>query len=214
MKCRRVLTALSFAPSAVSALRWTVVGSSCDGGGVPYSNLSVNVTCNGGGASSCAMGDTALVTGNMYATSAFGDAAVTLQACVLSYCPAPAVVDAGTLCDDWLTPTGGQDCGASGTYTVSYAAAIPQNDDIPATFYWFVRHAVSVNMLVGDGADCDDAAETAYALSYSMAMGGCASLALVGAAAYSSRRTRHDGDDGSGDAGLSHFVEMGEFAVV
>lgn len=212
MQCLQVLLALSVAPSVASALRWSVVSASCAGGGAPYSNLSVDVTCNGGSSNSCAMGDTALVQGNLYATSSFNDAAVTLQACVLSYCPEVASLDAGTLCEDWLTPTADQECGASGTYTVSYAAEIPQNDDIPTTFYWFVRNTVSIKMIVGSGEDCDDQTEAAYSLSYSMA--GFAGLALMGAATYSSRRKRHDGDDGSGDEPTSRFVEMGELAVV
>ena len=160
----------------------------------------------------CSMGDTAIVQGKIYSTKSFNDASVTLQPCVLGYCPPQASVDAGSLCDDWLTPTSGQDCGESGTYAVYNTVDIPQNDDIPQTFIWFVRSTVLVKMILGYSEDCEDQADNSYSLSY--AMDGFAGLAMVGYAAYSSWRKHTSRGDCDEDKDVSRFVEMGGLAVV
>ena len=147
----------------------------------------------------------------MYATNSFDDNDVTLQACVAFYCPEIASIGAGSLCDDWLTPTSNQDCGEPGTYDVYHTEDIPEYDDIPSALWWFVRSAVSVKMMVGNDEECDGQADNSYSMSHSMV--GFASLAMVGAAVYSSWKKRRSGDGGSEDEKISRFVEMGDFEV-
>ena len=191
---------LAAIPNSISAIRWKLSSpASCDGS--PF-NANVKIQCNG--SSSCSLGDTAVVSGNLYASGYFDDSDVTLQACVVSYCPAVAQKGAAKICD-WLEPTGGQDCGYPGAYTVYYEEDIPESDDIPSGLSWFVSSTVTVNMKVGSEEECEGEADNdGFSMAYSMF--GIASLALVGAGAYASKKKRRR-QQGSDDK-QTRLVEM------
>ncbi|KAL7536511.1 hypothetical protein ACHAXR_007211 [Thalassiosira sp. AJA248-18] len=193
-------------PSSASAISWSLSSSSCDGS--PFSTSGIKVQCNG--SSSCGLGDTAIVSGTMTASRSFDDDShVTLQACVSSYCPEVASKGAGNLCDDWVSPTGGQNCGESGTYSVYHTEDIPDSSDVPSGLTWFVQSMITVNMKVGDEEECQGTG--GYQMSYSMF--GIASLAIVGAA-YAARKRRCGGDAEKDDEKKSPFVEMTDSAIV
>jgi len=204
------ITVLAAELTSVSAINWKLSSSSCDGS--PFSSLKVAVTCNGG-SSSCGLGDTATVAGTLTATDYFDNSDVTLHACVVGYCPGIAKRGGGKICDDWLTPVGDQaECGDPGKYAIGHTEEIPDENDIPSGFWWFVKSTVTVNMKVGGEEECGAKAANAYSMmSYSMA--GMASLAMIGAAAYAARKIRYSADR-SDDDQTSVFVEMGDAALV
>ena len=200
------VASLATAPSSVSALRWKLKGSSCDGS--PFKNVNIGVTCNG--SSSCGLGDTATVSGTVYAKNAFDDdAQVNLQACIVSsyWCPKEASKDAGSICD-WLTATDNQSCGQVGNYAVSWTEDIPSSDQVSGSMYSFAKSLVIIVMKVGDEEECEADADGSN-MSYSAI--GLASLALIGAA-YAAKKRRRDGDND--DEKATAFVEMGGSAAV
>lgn len=144
-----VAAVLSVIPSA-NAINWSLSSSSCDGS--PFKSLNAAVTCNG--SSSCGLGDTATVAGTLTATDDFENSDVTLKLCVVGYCPEIAQKGGGKICDDWLTPTDGQDCGEAGQYSISHTEEIPDEEEIPSGFWWFVKSAVGVKMIVGSEEEC------------------------------------------------------------
>ncbi len=149
----------------------------------------------------------------MTATDTFSNSDVTLQACVVGYCPEIASKNGGKLCDEWLTATEGQECGEPGAYSISHTEEIPSDEQITESMWWFVKSTVTVNMIVGDEEECDAQADNAYNMSYSMV--GMASVVLC-AAAYASNKKRRSrsGNNDEEDENGSQFVEMGDVAIV
>lgn len=214
-----LLLAAAAMPTFVTAMGWKMSNSKCDGS--PFSNLNVAVTCNNG-STNCGLGDTVEIAGNMYASHSFDDADVTLQACVMGYCPDDASTEAGTLCDDWITPTASQDCGASGTYSVYHEEDIPSNDDIPSALMWFVRSTVTVNMKVGDDEECEGETSNAYGRSNNMTSANVMSYSVVGSAlfvmlglgAHATRKRRQRADEKDDDDDMrDDFVEMTDHGI-
>jgi hypothetical protein len=184
--------------SNISAVSWDLDTSSavCDGN--PFANDDVEVEC--GGSSSCELGDTAHITGTIEAVSGgFGDGKVTLQPCVVTYCPEKWAAEAGDACD-WLEPTDGQDCGEAGSYNVDYEVAIPAS--VPTKYAWF-SSLIKVKVLVESVEECeaedDPAANMAYAAM------GVVGLVAFGAAALRKRKQSSDTQEEE----TKDYVEMG-----
>ncbi|KAL7525880.1 hypothetical protein ACHAWF_001548 [Thalassiosira exigua] len=193
---------------SVSAVHRSVSGTRCDG--KPFSNMNIAVQCNGG--TNCRFGDNVTVSGHMYATGAFDDEEVTLRACVgcalgrCAYCPDDALWQTGSLCEDWLTPTGGQNCGESGTYDVSHTEVIPENDEIPSSVEWVIQTTIQLSMIVGDEDECQSQAdENGNSTAVSMSI---LPLALLGACMLVAKSRQHQiEEEGEDDA---RFTEMDE----
>eukprot|EP00571_Detonula_confervacea_P002231 CAMPEP_0172329448 /NCGR_PEP_ID=MMETSP1058-20130122/60886_1 /TAXON_ID=83371 /ORGANISM="Detonula confervacea, Strain CCMP 353" /LENGTH=204 /DNA_ID=CAMNT_0013046621 /DNA_START=1164 /DNA_END=1778 /DNA_ORIENTATION=+ len=195
-----LLVALVNIPSSVHAISFTASTATCDGD--PFKDLNLTVACNN--VNSCGFGDTAVIGGTVEATSVFSsDTAMTLRACIMSYCPDDYARNAGNLCD-WLKPTGNQECGEVGYYSIENEQAIPEAPNgLAASYAWAVKVKIGV-----DDADCETGG-TSYQMTYSIA--GLASL-VMGAAALAARKKRRA--DANDDEKATRFLQMGDVAVV
>lgn len=186
------LLTLALLSSSADALGWSLAGCSAS-----TFTAAVDIKC--GGSSSCSPGDTAVASGTVTASGYFNDEEVTLNACLSAYCPGEAEIGAGSLCSDWLTPKGTQDCGDPGDYDVYYKEEIPDQSAIPSALASFVSSAVTIRMTLGDGCS-----SSSYQLAYGMA--GLASVALVGAALMKKKKKDVETE--------TSFVQMGDRSIV
>lgn len=137
----------------------------------------------------------------MEATSAFSNSNVVLSACILdTFCPEQYVRSAGSLCDNWLTPMDGQDCGDVGMYEISAEEKIPEAD-VSSSWSWMVT------VKIGMEDECE-AEASSYQMGYSAI--GLVSLAL--GATFAARKRR--GADERDDEKASRFLEMSDAGVV
>ena len=189
---------IALSTSGADALGWELAGCTAE----KFSDIEVSVECDD--SSSCSPGDTAVATGTATATALFDNEEVTLNVCFMSgmYCPKKAEIGAGTLCDNWLTPTDGQECGAEGGYDVSYEQMIPDQSKIPKKLAQYLSSVVTIQTSLGDGDDCSSS--SGYQLAYGMT--GLVSVALVGAALMKKK-----GKDVETD---NSFVQMGDRAAI
>ncbi|KAL7547222.1 hypothetical protein ACHAWF_010543 [Thalassiosira exigua] len=200
--------ALVAAPASISAITWTDIDSACDIDS--YAVTDPSVTCNG--ADTCAMGDTAVISGEVEAKNEFdGDATVTIHVCFLGMCPPQGVVEAGTLCGDWLTAKAdGAECGAAGDYVGLYEVEIPVYDSVPSWLQIQIMNRATAYLTVGEGETCESEGEyEGYQMAYSM---GILPLALLGAYALQARRRGREGEED--EEGEPKFVEMTDSVVV
>lgn len=143
-----------------------------------------------------------------------------------------ATKNAGSICDDWIAATGGQECGEKGTYAVFHTEDIPTGEDIerniPSVLSRIVLRTVKVHLKVGEEEECyvsekmeeDEEDSTDYStMSYSMV--GFGSIAMVGAAGYSSWKRRRDRKSTNAEETIEYddeaslpYVEMGGTLVV
>ena len=189
---------IALSTSGADALGWELAGCTAE----KFSDIEVSVECDD--SSSCSPGDTAVATGTATATAVFDDEEVTLNACFMGYCPKQAEIGAGTLCDGWLMPTEGQECGAEGEYSVSYEQEIPDQSKIPDKLAKLIaKYVVTIQMSIGDGDDCSSS--SGYQLAYGMT--GLVSVVLVGAALMKKKK----GGDVETD---NSFVQMGDRAAI
>mmetsp|Transcript_12112 Transcript_12112/g.23613 ORF Transcript_12112/g.23613 Transcript_12112/m.23613 type:complete len:269 (-) Transcript_12112:178-984(-) len=195
-----LLLHLLYKLTAIEAMGWSLSSYSCNSSSgsssTTFTNTQITLQCNG--SSTCTFGDRALVSGTTTALYDFENDEVTLQPCLMGWCPEEYAAGAGHVCD-WIQPAdddddGGISCGDAGEYVIYYEQDIPTKEEVSSSNSYvsnlsWLSSLITVKLVIGeDGHDGCSGSSSGYdSMRYSIL--GMGSV-IVGLVAYGERERR------------------------
>ncbi|KAL7464185.1 hypothetical protein ACHAXS_004520 [Conticribra weissflogii] len=194
----------------IQATGWSLASYSCNSSSKSssssssssstFTNTQITLQCNG--SSSCTFGDKAVISGTTTALSDFDNEEVTLQPCLLGWCPEEYAAGAGHVCD-WIQPVDndygdGISCGAAGDYAIYYEQDLPTKEEVSSTNSYvsnlsWLSSLITVKLMIGeDGRDGCSGSSSGYDNTrYSIAGMGSVIVGLIAYGERERRRRKH-----------------------